>query len=207
MNFKFLKAAFTGLVLCICGVANAGLITSGAGSAVSNVDAFANFESTLALSGSYSENGIDFLNTGNMCGYAGCTGHTGFFSGTTPFVGNYIYKSGDMTILATSGNIFTGLELILGTGYSAGSQTLNWSTFIGGTLVGSGNTSVNIPSIYGWSDMNGFDKLVFRSASDYTAYDSVKVQYKSTNVPEPSTLAIFALGMIGLASRRFKKQS
>ncbi|ASP49500.1 PEP-CTERM sorting domain-containing protein [Cognaticolwellia beringensis] len=27
------------------------------------------------------------------------------------------------------------------------------------------------------------------------------------NVPEPSTLAIFALGMIGLASRRFKKQS
>jgi len=29
---------------------------------------------------------------------------------------------------------------------------------------------------------------------------------KSTSVPEPSTLAIFALGMIGLASRRFKKQ-
>jgi hypothetical protein len=28
-----------------------------------------------------------------------------------------------------------------------------------------------------------------------------------TSVPEPSTLAIFALGMIGLASRRFKKQS
>jgi hypothetical protein len=28
----------------------------------------------------------------------------------------------------------------------------------------------------------------------------------STSVPEPSTLAIFALGMIGLASRRFKKQ-
>jgi hypothetical protein len=27
------------------------------------------------------------------------------------------------------------------------------------------------------------------------------------SVPEPSTLAIFALGMIGLASRRFKKQS
>jgi hypothetical protein len=26
-------------------------------------------------------------------------------------------------------------------------------------------------------------------------------------VPEPSTLAIFALGIVGLASRRFKKQS
>jgi hypothetical protein len=29
----------------------------------------------------------------------------------------------------------------------------------------------------------------------------------NVSVPEPSTLAIFALGMIGLASRRFKKQS
>ncbi|MCJ8318134.1 MAG: PEP-CTERM sorting domain-containing protein [Colwellia sp.] len=29
----------------------------------------------------------------------------------------------------------------------------------------------------------------------------------ATDVPEPSTLAIFALGMIGLASSRFKKQS
>jgi hypothetical protein len=29
----------------------------------------------------------------------------------------------------------------------------------------------------------------------------------NTQVPEPSTLAIFALGMIGLASRRFKKHS
>lgn len=27
-----------------------------------------------------------------------------------------------------------------------------------------------------------------------------------TEVPEPSTLAIFALGIMGLASRRFKKQ-
>ena len=31
--------------------------------------------------------------------------------------------------------------------------------------------------------------------------------FKSASVPEPSTLAIFALGIIGLASRRFKKQS
>ena len=30
---------------------------------------------------------------------------------------------------------------------------------------------------------------------------------EKTEVPEPTTLAIFALGMMGLASRRFKKQS
>ena len=34
------------------------------------------------------------------------------------------------------------------------------------------------------------------------------VEYNnSVNVPEPSTFAIFALGMMGLASRKFKKQS
>ena len=40
-------------------------------------------------------------------------------------------------------------------------------------------------------------------------YLETNVSYSSgtAQVPEPSTLAIFALGMIGLASRRFKRQS
>lgn len=42
---------------------------------------------------------------------------------------------------------------------------------------------------------------------DYTLEFVVRSLDDSTTVPEPSTLAIFALGMIGLASRRFKKQS
>jgi len=38
-------------------------------------------------------------------------------------------------------------------------------------------------------------------------YGIASIDYTKSEVPEPSTLAIFALGMIGLASRRFKKQS
>jgi hypothetical protein len=38
-------------------------------------------------------------------------------------------------------------------------------------------------------------------------YNELNNKWLVTDVPEPSTLAIFALGMIGLASRRFKKQS
>ena len=38
----------------------------------------------------------------------------------------------------------------------------------------------------------------------YTGFTEDK---SPSTVPEPSTLAIFALGLIGLASRRFKKQS
>lgn len=46
----------------------------------------------------------------------------------------------------------------------------------------------------------------------YSGYEQAQHPYYSTllvrsSVPEPSTLAIFALGMIGLASRRFKKKS
>ncbi|OUR76073.1 hypothetical protein A9Q75_16650 [Colwellia psychrerythraea] len=36
---------------------------------------------------------------------------------------------------------------------------------------------------------------------------NVALTVTNTNVPEPSTLAIFAFAMIGLASRKFKKQS
>jgi hypothetical protein len=49
---------------------------------------------------------------------------------------------------------------------------------------------------------------------DYQSYNNFetlltinKISVVANEVPEPSTLAIFALGMIGLASRRFKKQS
>jgi|TARA_R110001599_G_C12224724_1_gene657593 hypothetical protein len=44
-------------------------------------------------------------------------------------------------------------------------------------------------------------------ASNLPRLDGLTYVGNSVDVPEPSTLAIFALGMIGLASRRFKKQS
>lgn len=88
---------------------------------------------------------------------------------------------------------------------------------------------------YGWflndeSKLSYFDFQVFAQAALTEVYgtknnpdediDTVKPYYSTMlvrtfstqddvtqDVPEPSTLAIFALGMIGLASRRFKNQS
>jgi hypothetical protein len=82
------------------------------------------------------------------------------------------------------------------------------------------NFGGGVTGLYGeW----GAGRIVIQGQDpDYHAYstapDSYGNQYTllsneiswvsdSTEVPEPSTLAIFALGMIGLASRRFKKQS
>lgn len=52
--------------------------------------------------------------------------------------------------------------------------------------------------------------VIFNNKSEGELYSLPTLGYapkQQTPVPEPSTLAIFALGMIGLASRRFKKQS
>jgi len=47
-----------------------------------------------------------------------------------------------------------------------------------------------------WADLSSLD-----------GGEGLKLYGEVAQVPEPSTLAIFALGMIGLISRRFKKQS
>ncbi len=43
------------------------------------------------------------------------------------------------------------------------------------------------------------------SSTSSASLSNTSALVRSTTVPEPSTLAIFALGIIGLASRRFKK--
>ena len=72
------------------------------------------------------------------------------------------------------------------------------------------NTAFN--STFSFSDANLYDTISYT----YTNTDAdgsrarfmgVVVDGVATAVPEPTTLAIFALGVIGLASRRFKKKA
>lgn len=59
-------------------------------------------------------------------------------------------------------------------------------------------------------DVNSYIAGIEDPASLQDIYSASEVYalflVKSSSVPEPSTLAIFALGIMGLASRRFKKQ-
>ena len=75
-----------------------------------------------------------------------------------------------------------------GGGYSGGGGS-NSRLGAGG---GGGNYYIGDFKSSGYNTGNGFVSFVLLDVTD---------------VPEPSTFAIFALGMIGLASRRFKKQS
>jgi len=78
------------------------------------------------------------------------------------------------------------------------------------------NLTTNATHAYSFtSNYNAGGYVAFTTTQGNSNWDNISIKYAEpqggagqiTDVPEPSTLAIFALGMIGLASRRFKKQS
>jgi len=91
----------------------------------------------------------------------------------------------DYSATLTEGALFdfimNGFALGVGTGTTVNAQTLAAETWARGSTSLTGKVSMTYT----------FTEVVAEVASE---------------VPEPSTLTIFALGMIGLASRRFKKQ-
>jgi hypothetical protein len=179
-------------------------LSTGAGSAVTSVDASADFESTNALfDNPYLEAGLEFSRTGmtfnnNGCGYAGCPGHAGFPGFAT--TGNYMYGTGNLTsyfdIKTTGGNIFSGLEFVIGTGFSQTSQNVTWEAFLNNASVGSGSTTLAAGSVVGFSGAGGFDQLrysAYDNGQNAAAFDSVRAQYSGA-VPEPATWAMMIIG-------------
>jgi hypothetical protein len=72
-----------------------------------------------------------------------------------------------------------------------------------------GNGSYSTVGIENYDGSEGHQHFRSNNSAEILALSNTAVLYtaSSTSVPEPTTLAIFALGLIGLASRRFKKQS
>jgi len=94
--------------------------------------------------------------------------------------------------IASGATDFTGLSSTL-----SGGITLTSSLVTGATLDLNTCGAVACQAIW-----NGIPGL-----SNGSIVNTQSGAVSRTSVPEPSTLAIFALGMIGFASRRFKKQS
>ena len=188
--------------------------TSGAGSAVTTIDASASFESTASLTANpYSEGGMLFSRTGlsfnnNGCGYAGCAYNPGFAG----FSGNYMYGVGVgyFDIATTGGNLFGGLEFTVGTGFSSSTVDVIWEAYRSSVLVGSGSVSLAVGTVIGFNDASGFDTLrytdVLQSGQNAPAFDTVHAQYVAA-IPEPEIYAMMlaGLGVLSFAARRKKK--
>lgn len=190
--------------------------STGAGSAVSIVHASASFENQNALYGNpYIEGGMSFLRTNltfanNGCGFAGCSGHTGFAG----FQGNYMYGTGSggyFTMKAATGQYFSGLEFLLGNGYgNSGQWNAQWTAFRNGSQVGTGSlASFAAGDVLGLSSVNGFDELRYTDFDEFAApaFDEVRAQYATESVvPEPGTWMLMASGLLVLGGAVRRKR-
>jgi hypothetical protein len=230
MKFKLLKTIIVGSVLSVSALANAGLIQAGIQTSVTQgvVDSWgwtechrsnSNVASNAFKSQIETSCDGDYVMMGAWDASLGKYGVIGSGEANAVFQDTHAnYQSDDIN--NTLDNWSNGLNWYRTTnygswGFTTGSYTtlssadvslgtnghkgLSWHLH-GGTCSTSSMCN-DLGSGWAYSSTgNSRDYL-------YSAGDQRVFWTTSVSVPEPSTLAIFALGMIGLASRRFKKQS
>ena len=172
-----LKAAFAGLIISVSSFANAGIIA---------YDFEFQLNGGTYLTGSFTAEDLNFDNLIVDDELISLSFYNASFS-----LDNYVFNA------AISDNFNFDLNanefLLGGNSFSATGQRWNAS---GGTGFGfeAGNACA------------GFDLDGFFQGCDAQPATNIFQVVSAASVPEPSTLAIFALGIMGLASRRFKKQ-
>lgn len=213
MKQKFLNTALAGLILfvsCLVNVASAGLIT-----VWTNESNFLSDNLPLTMESFESPSSSDLpLVAGQITVSTDNTTYGSFngISSTLPTNGvndvRYGADDGDSIFFsfATSIDVF-GIN-ISDFGTADGFPVLTFFDNSGNTLQvlnGTQNTGLNF---FGFKSDTSFTQVQFKytgASGDGIYFD--EAYFNSVNVPEPTTLTIFALGMIGIASRRFKKQS
>jgi len=196
MNIKILKMAVAGVVLLVSGFSNAGLI-------ISDV--------------SYSANSVTFKINGDLSGYTPPASSWDVAAFGIKYSGD-IWAGSDYAPNTWSTTVFDNVTINNSgnTGQWTSSTPYSWSHYsapftnattatnrlvtltIGANYLNTSSTNGGIEFVWGWGN------------SQHEQYEVVLGSFSTFSdanaVPEPSTLAIFALSIIGLASRRFKKQ-
>jgi len=197
MNIKMLKAALAGLILSFSGLSNAGLIS------ISNISGNlyeasftgpVSYTMTTALSTNYHA-GIRVENV-----FANSLSSNGTYVSGHSIVS--INGGTDINLYYNTNLPWTGggKDFFLNTG-------VNWMNLMPALNVGDLLTFTSHTFRFTTSadmTLSGAEGNSYISQSGTTALSTFGTA--TTAVPEPSTLAIFALGIMGLASRRFKKQ-
>lgn len=223
MKFTFLHAAFAGVILTVSSMANATVITVG-GSEVVNPDHVFGFEKDSLANGTWEPLTNQFASQGltvvNNSGYAnlskgsclppnfnetdsgylmiGVSSSCSVSSTQDDVTFNFSNFVSAMSFDLYTHNIFHQFEIFL----------YNDVTQVGYQQFDGTNTTTKVFSVTG-AVFDSFQIREFGSNSEWLWLDQLAVKYEPSveSVPEPSTLAVFALGILGLASRRFKKQS
>ena len=207
MNFKFLKAAIVSLVLSVSSFANAGLITFNdiaafdaytGGGVVDDLES-SDWSKTVS-SGDFAWTMNDYhCENGQGCGAT--FGETSSNSAMMQSaIDDFIWTYNDGDFVFKAGIASFGMQF--GAYYGNSAVTLNGQN----SGVQASGSFFGIAS----DDNTLFTNVSYAKSLSYGSFDDISYTRSNQSVapvPEPSTLAIFALGMMGLASRRFKKQS
>ena len=199
VNSKFFKGALLSIFLAVCNFANAGIIYTYTGNNFVGITGTITTDDSILIQLTLDEAlDADLMNVD-------VTGFSGF--GVSMTTAGVTYT--DVDIFTNHSGPFSSASLtVLFTTDPLGNITA-WDVFLQQLFTDS--TQLDIRSVRStgfsvdgyYSNTNGQENsgaAFFPSAANWSSRDSVKVI-------EPSNIAIFALGMFGLASRRFTKQS
>lgn len=210
MKFKFLKAATIGLTLFVSSIANAGLIDFTSLGNISNYSGHSDFDvitfggpetdinlAPHVISGTGLVNNSDPLDFGRSYPTEDIIQFSFLNSGIDSLIltfdaqGSDVVTHGLVRAYDIDGNVLEARSW-----YDSGVNTMNFD-FIKDIA----RLELDSNADNSWRNSNNNSWWYSVSSINYAQGEGY------AQVPEPSTLAIFALGIIGLASRRFKKQS
>lgn len=194
--------------------ASAAVIQSfGVKSAVKTVTNSAHFDANTTLANNYVEDGLLFAYLGsannNGCGYAGTNCYDDPSELSSSFSGNYMATGGNnayLSVKKNDGSDFYMIEFAAGTGY----VNLNgfWRTLNNGVQTGQGNFSAGDGTVLGLADVGGFDEVryfAFSTANRQSGFSAPAFDEVRVGVPEPGSVALFGLGLMGMIGLRRNK--
>jgi len=205
MTNKLLKSVLAGVFLSVTSLANAGLITTNTDSALNGADILT-FENEVdgKFSSRLFNNEVTISTTGALLAL------------DSSLAGSYGMQGRSIKNTSGQNYIFDFSTAISAFGWNWGAADQGgWKI----SLFDNGNQLISSYDIAAQTSANGYANfygatgvnisrvtLANSTAGDYAMIDNLHY-VKSSSVPEPSTLVIFAIGIIGLASRRFKNKS
>ncbi len=202
MNIKILKAAVAGLVLLVSSFSNAGLLydagTPASGSGFCDAEGCSGSTEWWVLddftsSSDWLITGFEFFSvSGSNLNYISTSWE--IISSDDPF-GAALYSGSNVANVSGNSYLLSGLNIALSAGDYFLAHHHDYSVEYATAAMVTGNSGSFFHT----------DKASFEVTR--TGELAQKIYGNVAVVPEPTTLAIFALGVIGLASRRVKKES